>query len=32
MVRDLFDIVAGALQEDSLEPYLFIFCLDYFDL
>ena len=26
---DYIDIVAGVLQEDTLVPYLFIFCLDY---
>ena len=26
---DFFGIVAGVLQEDTLAPYLFIFCLDY---
>ena len=26
---EYFDIVTGVLQEDTLSPYLFIFCLDY---
>ena len=26
---DYFNIVAGVLQEDTLAPYRFIFCLDY---
>ena len=26
---DYFDIVAGVLQRDTLDPYLFIICLDY---
>ena len=26
---DFFDIVVGALQEDTIAPYLFIICLDY---
>ena len=26
---DYFNIVAGALQRDTLAPYLFIICLDY---
>ena len=26
---DYFDIVVGALQRDTLAPYLFIICLDY---
>ena len=26
---DVFDIVAGIFQEDTLTPYLFIICLDY---
>ena len=26
---DVFDIVAGVLQEDTLAAYLFIICLDY---
>ena len=28
-VHRIFDIVAGALQGDTLAPYLFIICLDY---
>ena len=26
---DFFDIVVVVLQEDTLTPYLFIFCVDY---
>ena len=29
METDFMDIVAGALQGDTLAPYLFITCLDY---
>ena len=29
METDYFDIVAGVLQGDTLNPYLFIICLDY---
>ena len=26
---DLFDIITGVLQEDTLTPFLFLICLDY---